>query len=158
MSDIPTAVVLHYLDLALGKMCEHLQALGDELVNRRPALEGANSAYAIVTHCCGVMSFWGGVEVAGRPVERARAAEFTATGAVADLVAQVRATRAQFGRDLDGVDLGEAAFGARRRDGFTEPERAGVATKAGVLMHIYEEVAQHLGHLDLTVDLVRSGN
>lgn len=147
--------VLIYIDLALDGMLATVADLGDELVNARPDLAGANSAFQIVTHCCGVMNHWGGVEISGRLVERDRAAEFEASGTVAELAALVERTRRTFGEDLRGADLGEGSLGAHERDGFTKPERAGVATKGGVLMHVYEELAQHRGHLDLTADLVR---
>ena len=60
--------------------------LGDGPANRRPHLPGANSPFTIVTHCLGVMEFWAGAMIAGRPIVRNRDAEFTATGAVEELV------------------------------------------------------------------------
>ena len=64
---------LWYVDRAIDSMCSIARQLGDELVNERPDLSGANSAYALVTHCCGVMADWGGYAIAGHPVERDRA-------------------------------------------------------------------------------------
>src|SRR5258708_36863734 len=61
--------------------------LGDKLANREPALPGANSPYAILRHCLGVMEFWGGRVVAGRTVDRDREAEFRASGAGAGPIA-----------------------------------------------------------------------
>ena len=58
---------------------------------------GASSAYANVTHCLGVMGYWGGAVVAGRTIER---------------------------------------------------------SQGGALMHIYEELAQHLGQLEVGRDVV----
>ena len=43
-----------------------VEELGDELVNRRPPFRDANSAYVILTHCLGVMEYWGGATVAER--------------------------------------------------------------------------------------------
>ncbi|WP_407697099.1 DinB family protein [Streptoalloteichus hindustanus] len=80
--------------------------LGDELANRRPALDGANSAYALLTHCLGVMEHWVGHLVAGRVVHRDRAAEFTASGPVADLVARVAAAKRRLRADLVNLDPG----------------------------------------------------
>ncbi|HXQ60595.1 MAG TPA: hypothetical protein VN799_10860, partial [Acidimicrobiales bacterium] len=78
-----------FVDLSLDAMVAILRQLGDDRANLRPPLEGANSPYAIVTHCLGVMEFWGGSAVAGRPIVRDRDVEFRAEGAVADLVVRV---------------------------------------------------------------------
>ncbi|REF31749.1 DUF664 domain-containing protein [Calidifontibacter indicus] len=147
--------VLCHIDLALDGMCATLEGLGDDLVNVRPDLPGANSPYVLVRHCCGVMEHWGATELAGRTTGRDRDAEFTSSGTVADLVALVRSQRAQLHSDLAAFDGEASALRAGERDGYTAPERAAVATKGGVLMHIYEELAQHRGHLDITADLLR---
>lgn len=147
--------VLRHIDLALDGMCATLEALGDESVNARPDLPGANSPYVLVRHCCGVMEHWGATELAGRTTDRDRDAEFTSSGTVADLVALVRSQRAQLESDLAAFDGEAPSLRARERDGYTAPERTAVATKGGVLMHIYEELAQHRGHLDITADLLR---
>jgi hypothetical protein len=84
---------LWFVDKALDDMVSILELLGEELANRRPALDGANSAVATVTHCLGVMEFWGGYAVAGRSIERDREAEFRASGPLADLIERVRASR-----------------------------------------------------------------
>ena len=64
----PLEHVMWFVDDALDQMAVILRDLGDELANRRPALEGANSPYAILTHCLGVMEFWGGTTIVGRPI------------------------------------------------------------------------------------------
>ena len=61
--------------------------LGDDLANQRPDLPGANSPFAILTHCLGVTARWASTVNLGEVVPRDRDAEFTATGAVADLAA-----------------------------------------------------------------------
>lgn len=147
--------VLRHIDLALDGMCATLEALGDERVNVRPDLPGANSPFVIVRHCCGVMEHWGATELAGRPTDRDRDAEFSSSGTVAELVQLVRSQRAQLAADLASFDGAAPALRAQERDGFSAPERAAVATQGGVLMHVYEELAQHRGHLDLTADLLR---
>lgn len=77
---------LCFVDEALGAIAEVLLVLGDDAANARPGLPGANSPYAITTHCLGVMEYWGGARLAGRAVERDRPAEFTASGSVDELV------------------------------------------------------------------------
>ena len=90
LGDAGAGCYLWYVDRALDSMLAIVSELGEELVNERPDLAGANSAYALVTHCCGVMADWGGYAIAGHPVDRDRAAEFVATGSVADLLETVR--------------------------------------------------------------------
>ena len=67
---------LWYVDLALDEMVAIVSALGDSTANRRPDLAGANSPYAILTHCLGVLEFWGGLMVAERAITRDREARF----------------------------------------------------------------------------------
>jgi hypothetical protein len=47
----------YFVDRALDGMAAILVDLGDELANARPALPGAKSPYAIVTHCLGVVDY-----------------------------------------------------------------------------------------------------
>ena len=86
MSGIDRATAQWYVDTALAKLLARADELadagGDELLCRRPDVEGANSVYALVVHCCGVMERWGGETIAGREIHRDRAAEFTATGSI----------------------------------------------------------------------------
>ena len=95
---------LWFVDLALGQMSAVVEELGDELVNRRPPFRDANSAYAILTHCLGVMEYWGGATVAERPVQRDRAAEFTASGDVAGLLRRTEHARRRLREDIVGLE------------------------------------------------------
>ena len=67
---------LYFVDDALDGMVDIVMDLGDELANRRLDLPGANSPYAVLTHCLGVIEYWAGHLVAGRVIERDRPAEF----------------------------------------------------------------------------------
>src|SRR5262245_15830553 len=111
---ISTADYLFYVDLALDGMVEIVTDLGDDLANERPDLPGANSPFALLTHCLGVMEYWAGHVVAGRRVERDRDAEFRATGAVADLVTRTRAARQRLETDLEQLDPYAAPRGHAR--------------------------------------------
>ncbi len=93
-----------YVDRAVNALCGIVTGLGDDLANQRPDLPGANSPYAILTHCLGVMADWGGRVVAGRDVQRDRPAEFTAAGRVADLVAAAERAKLQFRADALTAD------------------------------------------------------
>jgi hypothetical protein len=142
---------LHFVDRALDGMAAVLTELGDDLANRRPDLPGANSPYAIVTHCLGVLSFWGGQVVGGREVPRDRGAEFTATGPVPELVERVHAVRARFAADVEAAVPADPC----RRDAPPNYRDTPIGANQGMaLLHVHEELAQHHGHLELTRDVL----
>jgi Protein of unknown function (DUF664) len=144
---------LYFVDEALEGMVTVVTELGDELANLRLDLAGANSPYAVLYHCLGVMEYWGGALVAGRTIERDRDAEFRASGAVGELVRRTRRARRQLGADI--ADLEPLA----PPRGTPEPEDADLAlarTQGGVLVHIYEELAQHRGQMEVTCDVLRA--
>ena len=148
---ITTTDYCHFLDDALDGMIEIVSTLGDDLANRRPAIDGANSPYVLLTHCLGVMEYWGGHVVAGREIERDRDAEFIASGPVAPLVAHAREVREQFGRDLETMDASAPPRGDIRPDFDVEPF---CATQGGVMIHVYEEFAQHRGQMEGVRDVL----
>lgn len=145
---------LWFVDAALEAMINIVVALGDDDANARPDLPGANSPYVILTHCLGVMEEWGGRMVAGRPITRDRPAEFTASGPVDDLVDRARAARRQLGVDLAELDADAPPRSAPQGDTIDRPYGR---TQGGVAMHIYEELSQHLGHMELTRDIIVAG-
>lgn len=153
---IDRATVQWFIDTALARLLARADELadagGDELLCRRPDLEGANSVYALVTHCCGVLEHWGGEVIAGRSITRDRASEFTATGTLDRLEALVAMQRRRWVEDLAGYEAGEPPRGSVRRDD-DDPQ---VITQGFVVLHVVEELFQHLGHADLTVDLLTS--
>src|SRR5690606_26492238 len=106
--------LLWFVDRALEGMLETCRTLGEELVNARLEVEGSNSPYAIVVHCVGVMDFWAGHKVAGRPNHRDRDAEFRAAGTIADLEAHVAAGRQRFVDALAGADWAATCVGQAR--------------------------------------------
>lgn len=144
---------LWYVDKALANLTGIVRELGDEAANRRPDLPGANSPYAILTHCCGVMTYWAGEVVANRQIERDRPAEFVATGPVAEVLALVERTRDQLGRDVSAVEWNAAPAGPMDPGDSSVPPGA---SQGGILLHIYEELSQHLGQMEVTRDLLRS--
>lgn len=120
-----------------------------------PDLPGANSPYAIVNHCVGVVDYWVGHLVAGRPVDRDRPVEFTASGSVKELVDRAEAAKRQLRQDLAGA---EAAAPLR-----VEPPAEYLATKpdltrGAALLHVYEELAQHHGQFEITRDVIRQSH
>ncbi|MGH3544088.1 MAG: DUF664 domain-containing protein [Pseudonocardiaceae bacterium] len=145
---------LYYVDDALDAMVGIVGELGDDLANRRPDVFGANSPFAILTHCLGVMEYWGGEIVAGRTIVRDRPAEFRATGSVAELAHRAERARQQLRADIAALDPFGPPRGSPRAMDSTLPL---ARTQGGALLHIYEELAQHRGQLEITRDVLRSG-
>ena len=143
---------LWYVDQALRSMTAIVEELGDEGANAPPSLPGANSAYAILFHCLGVMEYWGGHMVAGRTIRRDRDAEFRASGPVGPLLERVAAARRRLEADVAVLDPT-----APPRDAPMYPEDAELPfgrSQGGVLIHILEELYQHLGQMELTRDIL----
>jgi hypothetical protein len=152
---ISTDDLLWYIDEAVDGMVAIVVDLGDERANRVPDLEGANCAYAVLTHCLGVLEYWGGYVIAGRTIQRDRDGEFRARGDVAGLVERARAARAQLAADLLSLD----PYAPPR--GTPDPEDAGLPlgrTQGGAAVHLIEELAQHRGQLEITRDLLTSSD
>ncbi len=144
---------VYFVERAVRGMAGIVAGLGDELACTKPDLPGANTPYGLLTHCLGVIEYWAGKVNLDRAMHRDRDAEFVATGPVADLLARVDKVLAQFAADVAAADPGAQPFGTP--DGWAQgPERA--LTQAGVLLHVYEEVAQHHGQLQVLSDALRA--
>ena len=138
---------LDYCDRALDQYVDALRALGDDLVGERPGFPGANSAFGLAAHVCGVMGHWARQVNRGIPVARDRDAEFEATGTVAEALALLASARARLHEDVAATDF-------RAHPALPPTAEHEAATQGDVLLHVYEELAQHLGHLDVTGDLL----
>ncbi len=143
-----------FVDLALSEMAAIVESLGDDLANRRPPFRGANSAYVILTHCLGVMEYWGGATVAERPVQRDRAAEFSARGEVAPLLRRAQQARRRLREDIVGLDAQAKPVTVQRDPDDPVPY---TEAKGAVLLHILEELFQHLGQMEVTRDALVAG-
>jgi hypothetical protein len=133
--ETPVITREQYVDFfanALNAMADIVAELGDEQANRRMPLPGANTPYALLNHSLGAIGYWVGEVVLGRPAHRDRDAEFTAAGPVAPLLTRVRATVDQLKQDV-----------AEARDD---------ADSGGALLHVYTDVVQHHGQLQIMRD------
>ena len=151
---VPAEAYLWFADLALEAMASIVEELGDELANRVPGLPDGNSPFAILTHCLGVTEYWAGATVAGRKIRRDRASEFTASGDVAGLLERTQAARLRLRQDMAGLDSLTPPDHVVR-----DPEEPApyTETKGAVLLHILEELFQHLGHMEITRDMLQEG-
>jgi len=154
---ISTDDYMSFVDEAIDGMIQIVEALGDELANRRPAFPEANSPYAILTHCLGVMEYWGGHLVAGREVVRHRDAEFVASGPVGELLARVAEVRRRFAGDVAGAEPSASLRGELPPTWTKDRLGASGRSQGGALLHVYEELAQHRGQMEGGRDALLAG-
>lgn len=141
--------VLHYALVKLDAMVAILAGMDDVTANRTLGVRGSNSPYVLLFHSLGAMRRWSSTVNRGIEVPRDRDAEFRASGSVAGLLEVAAAQREAFIEDVLATDLG--APPATVPPG-AHPVRT--ATCLAVLVHVIEELAQHLGHLEITRDLL----
>lgn len=140
---------LYFVRRAFDGMLDALELLGDEHANEAPPLAGANPPWAIAYHCTEVVDYWIGHLIAGRPSRRNRAAEFTASGSVADLRGRVTALQSRLVDDLAGFDQTAPLLNSPP-SAYEGPARE--LSPCGVLLHVLEELAQHHGQIELSRD------
>lgn len=142
---------LYFVERAVRGMAGILAELGDVRCCLRPDVPGANTAYGLLTHCLGVVEYWAGHLVAGRDIKRDRSAEFAAQGSAAELIARADAVLAQLAEDIAGAD--PRAPLRQEPDAWAEgPDRP--LTQGAALLHLYEEVAQHHGQMQVLRDVL----
>jgi len=146
---------LPFLDDALDGMLGITATLGDDLVNARPDLPGANTPFAIVAHCVGVVDWWIGVMIAGRAVYRDRDAEFNANGTIVELGTFVDNLMRRMRIDLESIN---PAAPIRRPELLRTGSPARSWSQSDALIHTLEELAQHHGQLELTRDILMHGS
>lgn len=143
---------LHFAVRALRGMSAIVSELGDDLANRRPPVTGANSPYVVLHHCLSVIDYWVGHLVAGRPTDRDRDAEFRASGPVRPLLRRVDDAVARLRDDVAAVERFDAPLRATPPADFQGP--GGTVTRGGALVHVYEELAQHHGQMEILRDWI----
>lgn len=147
--DLTDTTSVTYLRHAFTQLLGVADRLGEEAVNTRPLGPGTNAVAALIVHCCGVTEFWLGHVALGEPSTRDRQAEFNRTATLAELHALVDDTLERAVRHVarlaagEGLDEGGRQFlpGADTSD-------------ASVVLHVVEELFQHLGHAELAADIL----
>jgi uncharacterized damage-inducible protein DinB len=145
--DLTAATAERYVRHAFRQLLDVADRLGEERVNERPHGPGTNSVAALVAHCCGVAEFWLGHVALGEPSDRDRDGEFEAAANLPELHAMVDATLDRAAHHLARLDGGAGIDQGGRRFLLDED-----TTDASVVLHVLEELYQHLGHAELTAD------
>lgn len=151
--DISRDEYAFFVQRAIDGMEAIVGELGDRLACVRPDLPGANSPYVILHHCLAILDYWGGHVVAGREAVRDRDAEFSASGPVSALIAATAAAKLQFAEDLAAAQPASPPRRPPRASTWQGP----VETQGHALLHILQELSQHLGQAELTRDMLLAG-
>lgn len=137
-----------YVRHAFRGMDAVLDRLDDDTVNQRPEGWGTNTVAGLVVHCCELAPSWFEMPGLGRDSVRDRDAEFEAQATVAELrdriagaVDRTSALVAEFVAGPTATDHDWRGFmpGTDRTDG-------------ALVLHVLEELFQHLGHMEVTAD------
>ena len=149
-----------FIDELLAKAAERAAPLDRETLNWRPLDSDTNSVAALCAHMCGVVRWWVVQGLTGRDVGRLRDTEFTA-----EVDAQGRIGFWGVPRTIDDV-VTETRVQAAEVLGALEPsaleelsacETLGPQTNRWALVHTIDELSQHIGHLELTLQLREAG-
>ncbi len=138
-----------YVRHAFTQMLSVADRLGDKLVNQRPLGPDTNAVAALIVHSCEVTEFWLGHVGLGRASHRNRDAEFSTTATLAALHTRVDSTVRQASDDLVLIAAGKTQAD---RAGWQFLGDAGDETDGALVLHVLEELYQHLGHMELAAD------
>lgn len=147
---ISTGDLVFFCQRSIDYMIEAIGRLDDTTVNQRPEFAGANTPAQLITHALGAAHFWTAEVICGHSTGRVRDDEFSATASIAELTTAAELAKqrlADLAPELDAAV--ELAMEPTTSRPFPTTWTVGLAK-----MHVYEELAQHLGHLEVTVDLL----
>jgi hypothetical protein len=139
---------LSYLDHAFNGIDTVLDRVDDVTVNARPESWGTNSIAGLVVHCCELAPSWFETPGLGRESERDRDAEFSAQATVVELRQMIERTRARLVPLVHEFAEGPTALDNEFRAFLPGDDRSDDA----LVLHVLEELFQHLGHMEVTAD------
>jgi hypothetical protein len=146
--DLQAATIKHYLRVVFAGMDRVLDRLDDDSVNVKPGEWGTNSVAGLIVHCCELAPSWFETPGLGRHGDRDREGEFAAVASVADLRARIEATLVRLDPIVDEFAVGPTALDHELRVFLPGDDRS----DAALVLHVFEELFQHLGHMEVTAD------
>lgn len=146
--ELGPATIRHYLDHVFGGIGRVLDRLDDDTINRRPDGWGTNSVAGLVVHCCELAPSWFETPGLGRDSVRDREAEFEASATIDELRARIDATVDHCHGLVDEFAAGPTATDHEFRAFLP----GGDHSDAALVLHVFEELFQHLGHMEVTAD------
>ena len=133
----------------LDRIIATVASLDEDTANADLGVPGSNSPYQILRHCLTVVRYWTSTVCRGIEIPYDRAGDWTSSGPVAPLLELASQTRKAFVADLGSLDLDAPIASPPRHSGHIVDD-----TVFAVLVHVVEELAQHLGHLEITRDVL----
>ena len=157
MSD-ETTQIARVLDYLGHQVLAQLQDLSDEELNCPLTLPETNTLFALATHLVGAGEFWVLAVAGGRTIPRDRLAEFRATGSYRDLSARYERWLAGVHEVLDALvpERMEERVDVNRSRSVPLASAQEVSVREA-LLHAIEHSALHLGHIQLTRQLLGHG-
>ncbi len=143
----PTTVA-HYVRHAFAGISRVLDRLDDDTVNLRPEGWGTNSVAGLVVHCCELAPSWFELPGLGRESVRDRDTEFATTSTIAELRDRIAAAVARTDVLAHELEAGPSALDHEFRAFLPGGDRS----DAALVLHVLEELFQHLGHMEVTAD------
>lgn len=146
--ELSPATVRHYLDHVFDGMEKVLDRVDSDQVNELPGDWSTNTIAGLVVHCCELAPSWFETPGLGRDSERDRESEFTTTASVTDLRARIADSRGRCHLLVEEFDVGPTALDHEFRAFLPGGDRS----DAALVIHVFEELFQHLGHMEVTAD------
>ena len=140
------AVHAAYARKAFAAMRTVVDRVEDDALNERPFGDDTNSIAALVVHSTAVSDYWMGHIALGRPSDRERDSEFGARADRAELHRLLDQATVQF--DADIAELAERGGEPHELRAFLDADQGDLS----LVIHVLEELYQHLGHMDVTAD------
>jgi uncharacterized damage-inducible protein DinB len=148
------AQIANLLESIARDAMAQFESITPEDFSRKLTLPESNTLFALATHLVGAGEFWVLVVVGKHEIPRDRQAEFIATGQVEDLLAR-------YERWIQGVHEVLDTFPDERLDEQAERPATSQSTSTreqvdvrDALLHAVEHSALHLGHIQLTRQLL----
>lgn len=147
---IAPTVALAYLDRAFGHALAVLDRVADDELTARPLGPDTNSISGLVVHCTELCEFWLGHVGLGDPTGRVRDDEFASQADREELLQRIATARAAVPGHLARLAAGEGRPNEMRAFLY------GDEGDDSLVLHVVEELYQHVGHLEVTADALQA--
>ena len=150
-----------FIDMLLEKADSHAASLSTDALNWQPLDADTNSVAALCAHMCGVVRWWVQQGLTGNDVGRQRDTEFVArvdangnlsfwatSRPLSDVVSETRSISREILANLDPAALTQQSA----------VDTLGPRLNRWALVHTIDELSQHIGHMELTIQLYNAQN
>jgi hypothetical protein len=145
------ASIAEQIERLARAMIREMQDLSDEVVNRRLSIQPTNTLFQLGTHVAGSTRYWTITNTGGTDFHRNRPAEFSASGSLAEVIADLESMINQMNSHLPSLDA--AALDAPvtlAGASFSGMAPGTVLRQRHAALHALEHFGLHLGHVQIT--------